>query len=151
MKRNPFKTDRLLFRIWLLFQLCIIGNGSAVDTIYKAAETEATDLKRCDETSFNNRMTNVKAINEKQDREIKDLTNQLEEEREFSKKLSGRLSQLEASVIPSSMHSDKLLLERSKRPFRLLPPNIPMYTFCILTSLITKIIRIYFFNAYWFY
>lgn len=121
MKRNPLKIGKLLFRIWFLFQLCI-EKGSAVDTIYKADETKAADLQRCDEPSFNNQMTNTEAKNEKQNKEIKDVTNQLEEEREFSKQLSARLSKLEASAIQSSMDSYKLLLGRPKRPFRLLPP-----------------------------
>jgi len=60
----------------------------------------------------------------RQEEEIKVLKTLLEEEKKFSKQLSGRISQLEAITNPSSMENDQLLA-RPKRPYRLLPPYIP--------------------------
>lgn len=62
---------------------------------------------------------------QQQGKEIEILKTQLEEERKFSKQLGGRISQLEASTKSSTMENDQLLT-RAKRPYRLLPPHIPM-------------------------
>jgi len=59
-----------------------------------------------------------------QEKEVEALKTQIEEEKKFSKQLSDRISQLEASTYPSSKE-DAQLLERPKRPYRLLPPHIP--------------------------
>jgi len=69
---------------------------------------------------INTKTSNKIQIHEK---EIKGLKKLLEEEKMFSKQLSGRISQLEASTNP--MENDQLLA-RPKRPFRLIPPHIPM-------------------------
>ena len=71
------------------------------------------------------RMERMESKSQRQDKEIDVLKTLLEEEKKFSKQLSGRISQLEASTIPSSMENDQLLA-RPKRPYRLLPPHIPM-------------------------
>jgi len=68
-----------------------------------------------------------------QEREIEVLKTLLEEEKKFSKQLSGRISQLEASTNPNSMENDQLL-ERQKRPYRLIPPHIPMQVSIIVFS-----------------
>ena len=69
---------------------------------------------------------NTKTSNKSQhqEKEFEVLKTLLEEEKKFSKQLSGRISQLEASTNPSSMENDHPLA--LKRPYRLLPPHIPM-------------------------
>jgi len=67
-------------------------------------------------------MKRIEAKNQNQEKEIEVLKTLLEEEKKFSKQLSGRISHLEGSMNPNSMENDQLL-DRSKRPYRLLPPN----------------------------
>jgi len=70
---------------------------------------------------------NTKTSNKSQhqEKEIEVLKTLLEEEKKFSKELSGRISQLEASNNQNSMANDQQLLVRPKRPDRLIPPHIP--------------------------
>ena len=71
---------------------------------------------------INTKISNKIQIHEK---EIEGLKKLLEEEKMFSKQLSDRILQLEASAaIPTPVKRDELL-GRSNRLFRLLSPNLP--------------------------
>lgn len=81
-------------------------------------------MNRDEEKDLKGRMKRIEAKNQHQETEIEVLKTLLEEERRFSKQLSGRISYLEASTIPNFMEKGHFL-KRSKRSYRLLPPNIP--------------------------
>jgi len=123
IEMKNFKTNGwFLLRIWLLFQLLLV-KGFLLEITKDENVVESNNGKEID---INGRMTRMEAKNLKQEREIEVLHTLLEEEKKFSKQLSGRISQLEASAIPCSENNDdQLLHQRPKRPYRLLPPNIP--------------------------
>jgi len=75
--------------------------------------------------------TKIISKNQHQEKEIEVLKTLLEEEKKFSNQLSGRISQLEASTNPNSKGNDKII-GRPKRPYRLLPPHIPMQVSIII-------------------
>ena len=102
-----------------------IDNGAA--PIAKD-ENGTLEINRSEKNDLKGRMERMESKSQRQDKEIDVLKTLLEEEKKFSKQLSGRISQLEASTkfhSPSSMENDQLLA-RPKRPYRLLPPHIPM-------------------------
>ena len=123
MDTNYFKISWFLLRIGLLFQLCS-ENGFSVDAAKDAGDA-VIESNKCNETDLNGRMAKMEAKSQHQEVEIEILKTQLNEEKKFSKQLSGRISQLEASSVnPGSSENDQLL-ERPKRPSSLLPPNVP--------------------------
>jgi len=118
MEIEYFKLSLFLLRISLLLQM-FSKNAFAVE-LGKEGNKEATDLNQVhNETDLNSRMTSIEAKSKKQEVEIEVLTKQLEEEKKFTKQLSGRISQLESPASESFLKKDHLL-ERSKRPYRLL-------------------------------
>ena len=102
--------------------------GSSIDTgaapIAKD-ENGTLEINIDEEKDLKGRMERMESKSQRQDKEIDVLKTLLEEEKKFSKQLSGRISQLEASTNPSSIENDQPLA-RPKRPYRLLPPHIPM-------------------------
>ena len=68
--------------------------------------------------NLNDRVSKLEAHNNHQDQEIGNLKNTIVEERKVSHQLRGRVAKLEES-------NDNLkIIERHKRPYRLLPPHI---------------------------
>lgn len=63
------------------------------------------------------RVSKLEAHNQHQDKEIGNLKNIVEEERKISHQLRNRVAKLEES-------NDLKIIERQKRPARLLPPHI---------------------------
>ena len=120
MEENSFKIVWFLLGIWLLFQQLLV---TAVSLEIAKDDNGVTQSKNGKEINLNARMTNMEAKSLKQEREIEVLHTLLEEEKKFSKQLSGRISQLEASAIPNPVITEELL-GRSKRPSRLIPPNL---------------------------
>ena len=121
MEEKSSKIGWFLLSIFLLFQQLLVTGFSLEIAKDDNGVSQSNNGKEID---LNARMTNMEAKNLKQEREIEILHTLLEEEKKFSKQLSGRISQLEASTIPTPGKNDELL-GRSKRPYRLLPPNIP--------------------------
>ena len=122
MEASCFKISLLLLRIWLLFQLC--PENVATDEKAKV-ENRKTESNKGNETDLNGRMTHIEIKSQEQEREVENLKKLLEEERQFSKQLSGRISQLEASSASPASSKIEEFLGRQKRPYRLLPPNVP--------------------------
>ena len=122
MEISYFKINLFFLRLLLLLQLCP-ENVIAVDA---AEDDRVIEFIKGNETDLNGRLTQIEGKGQKNEREIEILKTQLEEERKFSKQLSSRVSQLEGSTSSSSKKSEEFLLGRPKRPFRLLPPHIPM-------------------------
>ena len=116
----------IFLKIWLLLQLCP-RNGFAVEVAEAIkGENVLIESKKCDDADLNGRMAKMEAKSQQQQAKIEILQTQLEEEKKFSKQLSGRISQLEASsASPSYPTENDKILERSKRPYRLLPPYVP--------------------------
>lgn len=121
MGKHYFKISWLFIRIWLLFQLCP-RNGFAVEV--PKDDDAVIQSKKCDEPDLNSRVAKLEAKNQHQEVKIEVLQTQLEEERNFSKQLSSRISQLEAPADPSFSKNDQLL-KRPKHSYRLPPPNVP--------------------------
>lgn len=122
---NYFKKCWFLTSIWLLSQLCT-GKGYAVDEVFKDGNG-AIDLNhQGDHADLKIRMERMEAKSQHQEKEVEILKTQLEEEKQFSKQLSGRISQLEKSAIPASTKNETIKIKRPKRPYRLLPPNVPI-------------------------
>ena len=91
----------LFLKIWLLFQLCP-RNGFAVEVAEAIkGENVLIESKKCDEADLNGRMAELEAKSQHQEVKIEVLQTQLEEDK-FSKQLSGRISQLEASSANTS-------------------------------------------------
>lgn len=130
MEIKCFKKS-FLFLILLLLQLLSI-NVFAVEVVKE--EKGPIDLNQNDKTDLNDRMTSMEAKSKKQEIEIEVLTTLLEEEKKFTKQLSGRISQLESSASETSLKSDQLL-ERPKRPVRLISPNKPGYYIVLLCKI----------------
>jgi len=102
--------------------------GSSVDTAaipIAKSDNETVEMNRGEGEDLKSRMERMESKSQHQEKEIGVLKTLLVEEKKFSKQLSGRISQLEASTIPSSVENDQLLA-RPKRPYRLLPSHIPM-------------------------
>ena len=99
-----------------------IDNGAA--PIAKD-ENETVEINRSEEKDLKGRMERMESKSQRQDKEIEVLKTLLEEEKKYSKQLSGRISQLEASTNSSSIENDQLLA-RPKRPYRLLPLQTPL-------------------------
>jgi len=109
-----------------LLQGQLVGSSSDTGAAPIAKDENGTlEINRGEEKDLNGRMERMESKSLRQDKEIDVLKTLLEEEKQFSKQLSGRISQLEASTNPSSMGNDQALA-RPKRPYRLLPPHIPM-------------------------
>lgn len=123
IEMKNFKTNGcFLLRIWILLQLLTV-KGFALEVTKDENVMESNNGQEID---LNGRMARMEAKSLKQEREIEVLPTLLKEEKKFSKQLSGRISQLEASAIPCSENNDDLLLrQRPKRPYRLLPQNFP--------------------------
>jgi len=122
MEDNSFKIGWFLLTIWLLFQLLLV-NGFALEVAKD--ENRVMESNNGKDVDLNVRMTHIEAKSLKQEREIEVLHTLLEDEKKFSKQLSDRILQLEATAaIPTPGKSDELL-GRSKRLFRLLSPNLP--------------------------
>jgi len=120
MEEIFFKIVWFFLIIWLLFGQHLVTGFSLEVAKDENGVTESSNGKEID---LNIRMTKMEATSLRQERAIEVLHTLLEEEKKFSKQLSGRISQLEASTIPILIKSEELL-GRSKRPYRLLPPNI---------------------------
>ena len=120
MDETSLKTIWFFLSILLLFQQ-LLATGFSLEVAKD--ENGVTQSNNGKKINLNIRMTNLEAKSLKQEREIEVLHLLLEEEK-FSKQLSDRISQLEASSFPIIVKSDELL-GRLKRPFRLLPPNFP--------------------------
>ena len=97
---------------------------AAAPTIAKG-ENETAEINKNGGEDLKGRMDRMESKNQRQDKEIEILKTLLEEEKKFSKQLSGRISQLEASTNQESTKNDQLLA-RPKRPYRLLPSHITM-------------------------
>jgi len=123
MEETSLKIIWFFLSIWLLFQQ-LLGTGFSLEVAKD--ENGVTQSNNGKEIDLSVRMTNMEAKSMKHEREIEVLHTLLEQEKKFSKQLSDdRILQLEASeAIPTPGKSDELL-GRSKRPFRLLPPNFP--------------------------
>jgi len=119
MGKHYFEISWLFIRIWLLFQLCP-RNGFAVEV----DDDAVIQSKKCDEPDLNSRVAKLEAKNQHQEVKIEVLLTQLEEERNFSKQLSSRISQLEAKA-DSNLSKNDQLLKRQKHSYRLPPPNAP--------------------------
>lgn len=95
--------------------------ASSIDTAaapIDKAENGTVEINKGEEKDLKSRMERIEAKSQRQEKEIEVLKTQLEEEKKFSERLSGRISQLEALTNP--IENDQLL-ERPKRPYRLLP------------------------------
>jgi len=119
MGKHYFKISWFFLRIWLLFQLCP-QNGFG-EEVHKDNDA-VIESKTSDGTDLNSRVAKLEAKSQHQEVKIEVLQTQLEEERKFSKQLSSRISQLEALADPSFSENDQVL-QRPKRPYRLLPPS----------------------------
>ena len=120
MEIKYYEISMLFLRVFLILQL-LFKNVLAIDVAKE--EKGVIELSKGNETDLNYRMASIEAKSKRQEVEIEILTTKLEEEKKFTKQLNGRISKLE-SVGESSMKNN-YLLEREKRPFRLMPPNIP--------------------------
>ena len=121
MEENSFEIGWFFLIIWLLFHQHLVNVFSLELAKIENGVTQSNNGKDID---LNIRMTNIEAKSLKQEREIERLHTLLEEEKKFSKQLSDRISKFEATAVPIPIKSDEIL-GRSKRPYRLLPPNIP--------------------------
>ncbi len=121
MEISYFKISLFILKLLLLLQLC----PKNVISIEVAEDDKVIDLNKGNETGMNGRLTEIEFKSQKHEGEIEVLKKLLDEERKFSKQLSDRVSQLEASTSSNSRKSEEFLA-RPKRPFRLLPPNIPL-------------------------
>ena len=120
MGKHYFKICWFFLRIWLLLQL-YPRNGFAMEV---PKDNDAViESNKCDGTDLNSRLTKLEAKSQYQEVKIEVLQTQLEEERKFSKKLSSRISQLEA-LVDSSFSENDQVFQRPKRPYRLLPPSV---------------------------
>jgi len=109
-----------------LWQGPLVGSSiEAVASTIAKGENEIVEINKDGREDLKGRMDRMESKSQRQDKEIEILKTLLEEEKKFSKQLSGRISQLEASTNPSSMENDHPL-PRPKRPYRLLPPHITM-------------------------
>ncbi len=88
-------------------------------------ENGAVEIYRGEGENLKGRMERIETKSQRQEKEIEVLKTSLEEEKNFSKQLSGRILQLEASANQNYMENDQLL-RRSKRSFRLLSPQVPL-------------------------
>ncbi len=104
-------------------------DGSSIDTVatpIAKGENESVEINRGEGEYLKGRMERMESKSQNQEKEIEVLKTLLEEEKKFSKQLSGRISQLEASsASPSYPTENDQILERPKRPYRLLPPYVP--------------------------
>ena len=122
MEEHSFKIGWFLLTIFLLFHQYLV-NGFALEVAKD--ENRVMESNNGKDVDLNVRMTHIEAKSLKQEREIEVLHTLLEDEKKFSKQLSDRILQLEASAaIPTPGKSDELL-GRSKRLFRLLSQNLP--------------------------
>jgi len=121
MEEISFEIAWFLLSILLLVQQHLV-NGSALEIAID--EYGVIESNNGQEIDLNGRMTNMEAKSLKQESRIEERQTLLGEVKKFSKQVCGRISQLEASAIPSPVKSDELL-GRSKRLFRLLSPNFP--------------------------
>ena len=121
MGKHYFKISWFFLRIWLLFQL-YPRNGFAMKL--PKDNGAVIESKTSDGTDLNSRLTKLEAKSQHQEVKIEVLQTQLEEERNFAKQLSSRISKLEVPDDPSFSKNDQLI-KRPKRPYRLLTPYVP--------------------------
>jgi len=121
MEENCFNIGWFFLIIWLLFGQHLVAGFSLEVAKDENGVTESNNGKEID---LNIRMTKMEAKSLKQERAIEVLHTLLKEEKKFSKQLSDRISKFEVTAIPIPIKSEELL-GRSKRPYRLLPSNIP--------------------------
>jgi len=115
-KRNPSKVS-LLLRLTLLIQFT---TGSATSDQVKTTTVQVGSSSYND-LNLSNRMLEIEAKNRHQEGEIALLkTLRVEDKREIIQ-LRDRVEHLETSMTKTTGH--ETILERQKRPFRLLPAN----------------------------
>ena len=120
------KTFRYKMNSSNLFLVTLIGSSTDTAGIPIAKDENKTVETTSDEDkNLKGRMERIESKSRHHEKEIEVLKTLLEEEKKFSKGLSGRISQLEGSANPSSMEDDQPL-SRPKRPYRLLPPHAPL-------------------------
>lgn len=85
-----------------------IGESSNNDAIYRGK----------DGLDLNDRVTKLEAHKHNQDKEMGNLKNIVEEERKISNQLRDRVAKLEEA------NDTPKIIERQKRPVRLLPPHV---------------------------
>lgn len=121
MEEHSFKIGWFFLIIWLLFGQHLVTGFSLEVAKDENGVTESNNGKEID---LNIRMTKMEAKSLRQERAIEVLHTLLKEEKKFSKQLSDRIYKFEVTAIPIPVKSEELL-GRSKRPYRLLPSNIP--------------------------
>ena len=121
MDETSLKTIWFFLSILLLFQQ-LLATGFSLEVAKD--ENRVMESNNGKDVDLNVRMTHIEAKSLRQERAIEVLHTLLKEENKFSKQLSDRISKFEVTAIPIPIKSEELL-GRSKRPYRLLPSNIP--------------------------
>lgn len=123
-KMIRFHLKTVLFLLRLIVLLKLLFN-------YKQCTSEATEIgfrfpdkynSPKDEWNLKDRMKQMEDRSQRQEKEIDHLKTNAYYDRKEINQLKSRVAQLEASQTVNSFYSSKVL-ERSKRPYRLLPTN----------------------------
>ncbi len=116
MKETTIKIHCSLLK---LIPLLLISDNQCLGEEFQTASSESHGNNG---TNLNYRMTEIEAQNRQQKREIELLKIAADKDRQIIYGLSSRVALLEVSA-PLASPSDDNILQRSKRPYRLLPPN----------------------------
>lgn len=105
----------ILLKVSLLCYLNLVADAVQIG---QSSNNVAIIYRGGDGSDLNDRVSKLEAHNRHQDKEIGILQKEVEEERKTNHQLRDRVAKLEESNDPPK------IIERPKRPVRLLPPHI---------------------------